>query len=149
MKPLYRHTQYSNWVLAILGLALLLIVVLIFITNYHPAAVAAFVPVAAILAIFHAMTVEVDSEQVKLHFGIGWPRATIPLDQIRDVCIVHNSPGASWGIRLIPNGVLYRLAGSETVELVLSEGRVARIGSDEPQELAKAIEDALLARKRK
>jgi hypothetical protein len=45
-----------------------------------------------------------------------------------------------WGIRWIPGGWLWNVTGLDGVELALVNGRRFRIGTDEPERLAAAIQ---------
>jgi hypothetical protein len=42
-------------------------------------------------------------------------------------------------MRLIPNGWLYNMSGTKGIELQLKSGRVVRIGSANPEELAREV----------
>jgi hypothetical protein len=48
-----------------------------------------------------------------------------------------------WGIRWIPGGWLWNVSGLDGVELVLVNNRRFRVGTDEPEQLAAAIQGAL------
>ena len=48
-----------------------------------------------------------------------------------------------WGVRWIPRGWLWNVSGLDGVELALVSGRRFRIGTDEPEQLAAAIQGAL------
>ncbi len=98
------------------------------------------------LALFHALTVEVDRQGVRLRFGIGLIRKSIPLSGIRAAREVENRWWYGWGIRLTPHGWLWNVSGLKAVELELESGRRFRIGTDEPDRLHAAIESALSRR---
>jgi hypothetical protein len=56
---------------------------------------------------------------------------------------VKNQWWWGWGIRLIPGGWLYNVSGLDAVELKMKNGRVYRIGTDEPRKLAEFIQAKL------
>jgi hypothetical protein len=145
----YQHTQYNRILIWSAGTALVGLALMALATDLNPWVGFTFGLLAIFLVIFHALTVYVDGREVTLRFGFGWPRRSIPINEIRDVCIVESPPADGWGIRVIPNGVLYRIAGRTTVELQLTEGRLVRIGTDQPDELALAVEKAMIWRKKK
>jgi hypothetical protein len=92
--------------------------------------------------LFASLTVEVDAREVRFHFGPGfWPKR-FALDEVEAVEAVRNHPLYGWGIRLTPHGWLYNVSGLGAVELRLRGGRRVRIGTDEPEELLRAIEVA-------
>lgn len=145
----YHHTQYNRIIIWGAGAALVGLVLMGLATELNPLVGFAFGLPAVFFTIFHALTVHVEGRTIGLRFGWGWPLIAIPIDQIRDVCVVESPPADGWGIRPIPNGVLYRIAGRMAVELQLTEGRVVRIGTDQPDELARAIENALMWSKKR
>ncbi len=102
-----------------------------------PMAFPIFVFVAlAIAFLMGTLTVEVDDAQVRLRFGVGMVRKSFRLDEIASCRPVRNKWWWGWGIRLIPGGWLYNVSGLDAVELVLNNGKVFRIGTDEPQVLS-------------
>ena len=53
---------------------------------------------------------------------------------------VRNKWYYGFGIRLIPGGQMYNVAGLDAVELKLTNGRVFRVGTDESDKLLTAIQ---------
>jgi hypothetical protein len=96
-----------------------------------------------ILALFHSLTVTVSRQEVRLHFGIGLIRKRFALSGIESVRTVRNHWYNGWGIRVIRKGWLYNVSGLDAVELRFHDGKVARIGTDEPVRLVRAIENAM------
>jgi hypothetical protein len=139
MSPHYRHTQIG-WV--ILGV---MAAILAFVWSRLPpeAAAAAGVPmllVAALtLLVFSALTVEVDAETIRLRFGIGLVRKSIPIGEVMGWQEVRNPWYSGWGIRLGPGYVLWNVSGRDAVELALASGQRYRVGTDEPAALAAAL----------
>jgi len=115
----------------------------IFYSLTGPPATPSRVPVLVILALvaslFATLTVEVDREAVRLHFGVGLVRKSIPLAHVSAWQAVRNPWYWGWGIRLTPCGVLWNVSGLEAVELALPGGRRFRLGTDEPEALVSAI----------
>ena len=145
MQPLYEHRQYG---MAMLGIMLFPVVGLVFAVALtgEPGS---FIPLLLILAfmlltavIFGSLTVKVDPEKVRLHFGLNSLGRTFPLDRITAVREVRNSPWMGLGIHFIHNGMIYNVSGLDGVEITLDNGRLVRIGTDEPAALAQAIEAA-------
>ena len=77
-----------------------------------------------------------------LYFGPRFFRKSFPLREIESVRPVRNPIFYGLGIHFIPGGMVYNVSGLDAVEIELGEGRRARIGTDEPTSLARAIEDA-------
>ena len=93
--------------------------------------------------LFGSLRVSIDEEEIAIRFGPGWPRKRIPLAGIRGAEPVRNSWWYGWGIRLTPHGWLWNVSGYDAVQIQLDDGRLMRIGTDEPQELTAAIRQAL------
>ncbi len=98
------------------------------------------IAVAGVLGLtFGSMTVEVDHQQLRFHFGPGWVRRSFYLVEIRSWTAVKNPWWYGWGIHLTPYGWLYNVGGLDAVQLELHDGRRLRIGTDEPERLCEAI----------
>lgn len=93
-------------------------------------------------ALFSSLTVIVDEEELRFYFGPGFWTRRIALDDIVRVEVVQNSPLYGWGIRYTPHGWLYNVSGLRAVELTLEGEGPLRIGTDEPEALKRALEEA-------
>ena len=87
---------------------------------------------------FASLTVTVNPAQVNVAFGPGWVRHTIPLSSLVGATAVRNNRERG-GIRWTPAGWQWGVSGRDAVELAYRDGRRFRIGTDQPQELAAAI----------
>ena len=74
-----------------------------------------------------------------MRFGLGIIRRTIALADVTGCTVVRNPWWYGWGIRLIPHGWMWNVAGLDAVELQFRTGRRFRIGTDDPEGLAAAI----------
>ncbi|GAG15107.1 unnamed protein product, partial [marine sediment metagenome] len=97
-------------------------------------------PLLALL--FGWLTVEIDGSRLRWFFGIGLIRKSRELVEIESVEVVRNSWIWGWGIRLTPHGWLYNVSGFDAVEIQLTGGKKFRIGTDDPQGLQRAIQQA-------
>lgn len=95
-----------------------------------------------VLALFGWLTVTVASDSVRVAFGIGY-RRSIPVSDIRSAKTARSPWWAGWGIRFVPRGFLYNVAGRQVVDLELSGGGRVMIGTDDPGGLARAINDRI------
>jgi hypothetical protein len=89
------------------------------------------------------LTVWMDTEFVRIRFGFGTWRKKFRLDEIQSTAVVGNNWLMGWGIHWIGSGWLYNIAGYDAVELTFKNGKKARIGTDEPEKLAAAIQTAI------
>lgn len=142
----YRHRQTSRLVLILVPVVVAVVLALVLLTDDDPAGVwiSAFVIALLIVvgAVFGRLEVAVDDRSVSAAFGWGWPRRRVALDDIESATPVRNRWYHGWGIRKVADGWMFNVDGCHSVELRLRSGRVFRIGSDEPDVLAGAIESA-------
>jgi hypothetical protein len=71
-----------------------------------------------------------------------WPERTIPWDQIRSVETRTYRPirdFGGWGVRWAARGIVYHARGNRGARLVLASGERVLIGSQRPDDLARAI----------
>ena len=94
------------------------------------------------LALFHSLTVQVDRNSIRLRFGIGLIRKTYDMTRVQEARVVRNHWYNGWGIRVIRGGWLYNVSGFDAVEVSFSNGKLCRIGTDEPKRLLRAIQSA-------
>ena len=106
--------------------------------------VALFGLLALGLLAYATLTVEVDAEDVRVRFGIGLIRKSIPLSDIARCEIVRTPSWWGWGMHWTPSGWLYNVSGRAAVRLEMTSQRPVMIGSDEAERLKAAI-DAQLA----
>ena len=151
MNERYRHTQVG-WTLIVLVVAVVLaeLTIVAFSAPQSTLALAlagALVAVVAVmLALFATLTVVVDDRTVSLSFGLGSLRREVMLADVVAVHKVRNHWYAGWGVRIIPRGRLYNVGGLDAVELEMDNGRVVRVGTDQPDALLAAISAALTDR---
>jgi len=149
--PIYRHRQWATLILAMLGISMVIIGVF-FVPHagasaFARPALASVVGVVALLAVlFHSLVVTVDRDTgepfVRVQFGLGPIRRTIPIARIVGARAVRNAWWYGWGIRLTPHGWLWNVSGLDAVELELTSGKRFRIGTNDPKRLVRAIEEA-------
>jgi len=99
----------------------------------------------ALSVVFSTLTTRVYDSKIEWHFTLGILRKTVLLSDVLSSKTVRNKVWWGLGIRLTPHGWLYCVSGLDAVSLRLADGRKVRIGTDEPNELHQAIEDARAA----
>jgi hypothetical protein len=103
---------------------------------------AVFALVAIIGAIFSQMTVRVGDADVRWWLGFGFPGGALNLSEIVEARIVRTSLLEGWGIHLTWHGWLWNTSGFSAVQLVRGDGVPITLGTDEPEALLAAIEEA-------
>lgn len=97
-----------------------------------------------ICALFYGLTTKITSDTITVSFGIGLIRKRIKLNRVRSVTTVESPWYYGWGIRLIPNGMLYNISGTHGIELKLKDtNRIIRVGSKDSRSLKEEIEKRL------
>lgn len=139
--PVYEHTQTATLIVYALGVAALLTLALaIGVPDGRIVTVPVTFVLAACLYMFRSLTVELTSDTLTISFGPGWVRRRFRVDDIRAAHVVRNRWYYGWGIHWTPHGWLFNVSGWDAVELGLKNNRTLRIGTDEPQQLAAAIQ---------
>ena len=108
-------------------------------TNFAITAIMAFI--LFILASFSTLTAVIDGQFLKIRFGWGIFRKRFPLTEIAAVKRVKNHWYYGWGIRLWfwPKMWIFNVSGFDAVEFTMKNGKIYRIGTDEPDKLEIAI----------
>ncbi len=97
-----------------------------------------------IYLLFYRLTTTFTADLIIVSFGIGLISKRIKISRIKTVAVVKNPWYYGWGIRFIPNGMLYNMSGSDGVELTFNDtGRVIRIGSANAVRLKEEISKRL------
>ncbi|RUQ33022.1 MAG: hypothetical protein EKK68_04670 [Candidatus Competibacteraceae bacterium] len=138
--PHYRHTQFGTVIVLALILAAGFTVGMEVLTGVAPLAVIGVALMGVFLALFFSLTVEIDATHLTFRFGIGLIRQRIPLAEIVAVKPVRNTWLYGWGIHCTPHGWLYNVSGWEAIEITLVTGKRFRLGTDEPQRLARMLQ---------
>jgi len=97
---------------------------------------------AAALGLFASLRVTVDDHEVAACFTGGLLPRRVPLDEIAAAEIVTVPWYHGWGIRRRAQGWMYNVSGRRAVKLTLPDDRTFTIGSDQPEALLAAIEQA-------
>lgn len=142
----YRHTQYGVLMLVIFVLSGVLIAYVIYEKIADGGLVSALITLFSYLfgiMMFYSFTVEIVGETLSFWFGVGLIRKTYSVKDIESVKEITNPWYYAWGIKTIPGGWFYAIAPGEAVELVLKNGKIVQIGTDESEKLKAAIELAM------
>src|SRR3989344_8539262 len=94
-----------------------------------------------ILISFSTLTVFIDEQFLKIRFGWGIFRKKFSISEIAAVKKVKNYWYYGWGIRLRfwPKMWIFNVSGFDAIELTMKNGKIYRIGTDEPEKLEAAI----------
>ncbi len=135
----YRHTQIGYVILFSLGAAALFLLYMLMVNGFHWVALLVLLTLGIAAWLSGSMTVSVDEDCLTVGWGLGAMRKRIRVDEIETWRVVKNPWYYGWGIKIIPRGWLFNVSGFWAVELNMKNGRCYRCGTDEPQELVKAL----------
>lgn len=150
----YKHTQIS-YLMLFVTLVVLIFFAWAYITaraeppSYRSgtnfAVTAIMVLILFILASFATLTVSVEERYVTIKFGYGIFRKRFSISEIASVERVKNHWYYGWGIRVWfwPYMWIYNVSGFDAVQITMKNGYVFRIGTDVPEGLETAINQAI------
>lgn len=142
MSIYYKHVQFGTLTVSLLVAVLVLLVLLGFIIEWHTVTIGVLLTLLVCVALFYSLTVEISNDHLRIHFGVGIIKKRFEIKDIEKAYPVRNRWYYGWGIRLLPHGWLYNVSGLDAIEIVMSSGKRYRIGTDQPNELAQAVNEA-------
>jgi hypothetical protein len=159
MPPSYQHTQKGGWAMYVtFGGALLLAAVLYFMLRDAPLndkhdKIAYYIMLGGVIFTFalmlwatvfmSALTISIKDGFIKLRFGAGAWYKKFALDDIVSAKMVKSTFWHGWGIHYTGKAWLYNVAGYDAVEIKMKNAKKNCIGTDQPQKLTNAINNAL------
>ncbi len=102
-----------------------------------------------ITASFSSLKAIVSKDYLQIKFGGVIFQKKFLLREIVSAKTVRNHWYYGWGIRYVPSLLLkppvwiYNVSGFDAVEIVMKDGKVYRIGTDEPEKLQKVLQKAI------
>lgn len=152
----YKHTQIGYLMLIITLVVLVFFTWLQITARAEPPSVdsganfamtVVMVLVVLILTSFTALSVSINESYIRLKFGYGIFRKKFSAREIVSVAQVKNHWYYGWGIRLWfwPKMWIYNVSGFDAVEIRMKNGKIYRIGTDEPEKLETAIKRVIFA----
>jgi len=139
----YEHTQVGYFIAIAIVAAMVAIGIIMANTGVNWIASAVLVVLAVAVALFHSLTVVINEEELVVQFGPGAIRKRFKLKEIQSCQAVRIPWYYGWGIRLTPQGMVFRVSGFHAVQIRLITGKEYLIGTDVPQELEEAIRQAI------
>ncbi len=142
----YKHTQVGYLIIVALLASALSVGIILSQADYGPGLFIVMFFVLFVIGSFSLLTVTIDKHCLRVKFGFGIFRKNFMLRKIISVRIVRNRWYHGWGIRLSlrPRMWIFNVSGLDAVEIKIQNGKVYRIGTDEPKKLEYAIMQAIL-----
>jgi len=140
----YEHTQIGYLFITVL-LAVALYLGFILRAETEPIVNVVLLLIILIMASFATLKVTINEDDLKIKFGYGIFRKRFPLKEIASVKTEKNHWYYGWGIRFWPQRRMwiFNVSGFDAVEIKMKNGRIYRIGTDDPENLESAIKRAI------
>jgi len=145
MEAEYRHTQYGALMFVVFLITGVLIAVVALAIIAEDRMLAAIVMICVYLfglGMFYSFTIEISEGKLKFWFGIGIIRKTYALSEVQSTKEVDNPWYYFWGVKSISGGWLWAIAPGTAVEIVLKNGRIVHLGTNQPKKLKQAVDTA-------
>ncbi len=139
----YKHTQVGYIHVIAWGAIILVLACINIFTGFEPYTLIFLILLAVLLALLSTLTVRVGGGAITVQFGVGIIRKRIQLSDVETYAKVRNPWYYGLGIRYTPRGWLYNIFGLSAIELLMKNGRTCRIGTDDPDGFAQALQEAL------
>jgi len=139
----YEHAQVGYFIIVAIVAAMVAIGIILANAGVNWIAIAVLVVLAVVVVLFHSLTVVISGEELMVQFGRGVIRKRFKLNEIGSCQAVRIPWYYGWGIRLTPQGMVFRVSGFHAVQIRLITGKQYLIGTDVPQELEEAIRQAI------
>ena len=91
------------------------------------------------IILFSSLTVTCDDQTLEIRFGYSPIRKKFLLKDIESYRPVRNPWYYGWGIRLTPHGWLFNVSGFDALEIQMKDGKSYRIGTNDPNGLARYL----------
>ena len=142
---IYKHTQTGYLIIFALLSEVLLFVIILAQADFNSIILAIMLFILFILVSFASLTAMIDENYLRIKFGYGIFRKRFMLKEIISVRTVKNHWYYGWGIRFWfwPRMVIFNVSGFDAVEIKMKNGKIYRIGTDEPKNLEHAIIQAI------
>ncbi|MXR67756.1 hypothetical protein GNT65_03610 [Shewanella sp. JBTF-M18] len=137
----YKNTQPGIAMLSIMGIVVLVLVFASVTKPTEPIGFA-YLILGVLSILFSSLTIKVEGGEVKWFFGPKFWNKSIKISEIESINKIRTKWYYGLGIRLISTGWLYNVSGLTAFELKLKDGTTVSLGTNEPENLIKAIEQS-------
>jgi hypothetical protein len=140
----YERTQPGYLMIAAIGGTAVILLLVLILQGPSLVPVCVLGIMIFILAIMSRLTVSVTADTLRIRFGpVGLVRKEWRLSDVVAAAPVTNPWYYGYGLRWTPHGPLFNVSGRHAVEILLVSGDRVRIGTDDPEALADAINRAV------
>lgn len=138
----YRHIQFSRLIVIIVVAINAVGAAIAIASGVLSAAIVFGVTALVLVPLYGWLTVTVDDTHVVVRFGVGLIRKRFALGDVTATQPARLPWYYGTGIHRMRGGWLYKVGGPDAVQLDLAGGSRALVGTDEPERLIAAIQEA-------
>ncbi len=141
----YKHTQIGHLMIFILCALAIYFWFILEQIGKDPILITILILVLFLIASFSTLTVSINESHLRIKFGYGIAKKSFDLRKITSAKKVKNHWYYGWGIRVWfwPYMWIFNISGFDAVEIKMKNGKIYRIGTDEPDDLERAINQAI------
>ena len=144
MNKSYQHTQIGYLTITAIGAALLYLIYLVVASDFNWIALIVMLILGIALLLFATLKPTISDDWLEIRLGIGIIRKRIPLKDIQSAQVIQYPWYYGWGLRLSLRGEwIYSVSGLGAVKINTQTGDKYIIGTDQPEELASAVQKAI------
>ncbi|NOU49738.1 hypothetical protein HG263_04210 [Pseudoalteromonas sp. JBTF-M23] len=142
---MYRHTQFSWAIMAILAWIASFLILATWLLGYNVVVLVFGIIIAVLACLFYGLTIEVNKEQQTLSwwFGPGVAKKTLSFDEIEEIKGVTNSLRHGIGMRITNDGWVYSASGFSAIEVSLPDGMKYRLGTNDQAGLLEVLSEKI------
>jgi hypothetical protein len=142
VKRYYDQSQVSWFMIVLMVASTIGMIVVLWGQNEQTGGYVTIALMVFILVFLCRMRVTVDKSDLKIRFLLGFPRATVPLANIKTVETYHGKRQSGFGHKLKPSQGQYHISGGGGVAVMRHEGAPLMISSPDPKRLKSALDKA-------
>jgi hypothetical protein len=140
----YKNTQIGYlmiFVFVAISLTYGIIFLQIGLEEFNIAMIIIMAMILILIASFSTLTITLDEKSLNIRYTYGIFRKKFNINDISSVKSVKNKWYYGWGIRYWPFRKIwiYNVSGFNAIEITMKNGRIYRLGTNEPKKLENAI----------
>jgi len=142
---IYKHTQIGHLIIFAFFATALYFGIIWTYADLNSIVIAIMISIPILIASFATLNVMIDVKYLWIKFGYGIFRKRFMIREIISARAVRNHWYYGWGIRFWwwPRMWIFNVSGFDAVEIRMKNGKIYRIGTDEPKKLEYAITRAI------
>ena len=141
----YNHTQVGHLMIFVSLATTAYFGFILTKTEFDPILFSVIAIIVLIVLSFATLTVTIDEKYLRIKFGYGIFKKSFALKEIISAKAVKHRWYHGWGIKFYawPRMWIFNVSGFDLIEIKMVNGKTYRIGTDEPEDLERAIVQAM------